>query len=205
MNEIIRPPAVPHATTQAADGLPRLKWTLGEFERLAELGFFGGVDGPRERVELIDGELVPMAAKGARHEWVRGELQNYLAGRLPAGLRLFNEPGWRPGGELYVEPEIIICKAGFRPSSVPPSEVLVLIEVADTSIRYDRGLKARVYANIGVPEYWSVDANSLETRVHREAAAEGYGLTDDVASHQSLSAVRLPQLSFRLADLKLDE
>lgn len=69
MKEFLHPNR--HATTQAADGLPRLKWTLAEFERLSELGFFGGIDGERERVELIDGEIIPMQEKGGRHEWVR--------------------------------------------------------------------------------------------------------------------------------------
>ena len=63
MNEI---PRVPKArpTTQVADGVPRLRWTFAEFERLAELGFFTEDD----RIELIGGELVPMAPKGNRHE-----------------------------------------------------------------------------------------------------------------------------------------
>jgi Uma2 family endonuclease len=204
MNEIVRPSASPHATTQAADGLPRLKWTLAEFEQLSQLGFFGGIDGPRERVELIDGELVPMAAKGARHEWVRGELQNYLARILPEGYRLFNEPGWRPGGDIYVEPEMFVCKAGFRPTSVPPADVLVLIEVADTTMKFDRGAKARLYAQVGVMEYWSVDANSLITRVHREPGPGGYGSSDDVKPTDLLQATRLPELSFRMVDLGLD-
>ena len=86
MNEIPRPPRSQHATTQAADGLPRLAWTLAEFERLSELGFFGGIDRERERLELIDGELLPMNAKGARHEWVRGELLLHLVRKLNCGL-----------------------------------------------------------------------------------------------------------------------
>ena len=117
MNEVTRI-RTPHATTQAADGLPRLKWTLAEFEKLSELGFFGGIDSERERIELIDGELIPMHAKGARQEWVRGELQNHLSERLPKGMRLYSEPGWRPGHDLYMEPEMIVCPAGFQPSAV---------------------------------------------------------------------------------------
>lgn len=204
MNEIIRPPAIPHATTQAADGLPRLKWTLEDFERLSELGFFGGIEGPRERVELIDGELVPMAAKGARHEWVRARLQRYLSHLLPLTIEVYGEPGWRPGGERYVEPEIIVCKAGFRPTSVPPAEVLVLIEVADTSMRFDRGVKARLYASAGVTEYWAVDANTLSTRVHRQPSDSGYTWTADVGPTGILNPERLTELSLRLADLDLD-
>jgi Uma2 family endonuclease len=204
MNEIVRQPYTPHETTQAAEGLPRLKWTLAEFEHLSELGFFGGIDRPRERIELIDGELVPMAAKGVRHERVRGQLQNYLVRRVDDSIRVFNEPGWRPGGERYFEPEIVMCQDGFQPDNVPPGEVLLLIEVSDSSLRYDTTKKADIYATLGVTEYWVIDANTLETRIHRSPTADGY---TDVTPHPSTDALtpsRVPALLVRLADLGLD-
>lgn len=203
MNEITRPPRSQHATTQTADGLPRLKWTLAEFERLSELGFFGGVESERERIELVDGELLPMNAKGARHEWVRGELQNHLARRLPDGFRCYNEPGWRPGGDRYLEPEIIVCRAGFQPAAVPPAEVLLLIEVADTSLSYDQGLKAKIYAKLGVREYWVVNAKTLETTVHLCPQAENYSEVHAVSQDQTLTPLLLPVLAVSLGALKL--
>src|SRR5690242_17885113 len=103
MNEIQRQS---RPTTQAAEGVPRLRWTLVEFERLTELGIFSEVD----RIELIEGELVPLSPKGSRHEIVRDELMNWMIGRLPSQtLRLSSEIGWRPGGDIYVEPDFLIC------------------------------------------------------------------------------------------------
>ena len=64
MNEMAREPRKTRPTTQAADGVPRMRWTLTEFERLIEVGILTEED----RVELIQGELVPMASKGNRHE-----------------------------------------------------------------------------------------------------------------------------------------
>ena len=203
MNEVTRIRA-PHATTQAADGLPRLKWTLIEFEKLSELGFFGGIDGERERVELVDGEIVPMHAKGSRHEWVRGELQNALSERLPRGHRLYTEPGWRPGGERYFEPEIIICKAGFQASQVPASEVLLLVEVSDTSLKYDEGTKARIYSILGVREYWVVDAKSLSTLVHCDPSPEGYRSQSKVPKSKTLTPALLPELSISMGSLGVE-
>lgn len=203
MNEISRPPRSQHATTQAADGLPRLAWTLAEFERLSELGFFGGIDRERERLELVDGELVPMHAKGGRHEWVRGELQHHLSALLPEGHRIFGEPGWRPGGELYLEPEMMVCRSGLPPSTVPPSEVLLLIEVADSSLRYDSATKARIYARLGVREYWVVNAKTLETIVHLEPGAEGYGKISTHGPSETLAPLALPQLAVSLGALKI--
>jgi Uma2 family endonuclease len=193
MNEIARfLPKSPHSTTQVADGLPRLKWTLDEFEALSELGFFGGLESERERLELVGGELIPMNAKGRRHEWVRGQLFLFLARALPA-----------EGGDLYLEPEMLVCKAGFQPSAVPPSEVLLLIEVADTSFKYDAGLKAKIYASLGVREYWVVNAKSLTTTVHLEPGSGGYGRVSSVASSETLSAQALPAVAVCLGDLKI--
>jgi Uma2 family endonuclease len=202
MNEIIRSPK-PHATTQAAEGVPRLKWTLEEFQRLSELGFFGGIDGPRERVELIDGELVPMNAKGIRHERVRAQLFLYLARTLPPTLAVLGEPGWRPGGDRYLEPEIIVCRAHHQPDNVPPAEVLLLIEVADTSLRFDTGVKANVYAALGVSEYWVVNAITLATAIHRDPRPTGYGTITNHPFITSLQPLRLPEMTLRLGDLGL--
>ncbi len=200
MNETV-PSFSPHETTQAAEGFPRLKWTLAEFERLSELGFFGGIDRARERVELVEGELVPMNAKGARHEWVRGELAHALSVRLSAGLRLFNEPGWRPGGDRYFEPELLICPAGCKPSDVSPADVLLLIEVADTSLRYDADVKARLYAKLGVREYWVVNAKTLETIVHLAPEAEGYGSVTTIPPAATVTPHLLPALALSLGGL----
>ena len=193
-----------HATTQAAEGLPRLRWTLAEFEQLSELGFFGGTGGERERVELVDGELVSMHAKEGRHEWVRGVLGNHLMRLLPQGLMLYTEPGWRPGGDRYLEPEVIVCPARFRPSEVPPAEVLLLIEVVDSSLAYGSGLKARIYGSLGVREYWVVNARTLVTFVHLGPAAEGYARVVEVTPTHAVTPELVPALAVSLGGLGLD-
>lgn len=200
MNEITRIRS-PHATTQAADGLPRLKWSLNEFERLSELGFFGGIDGERERVELVDGEIVPMQSKGARHERVRGRLLNHLMRQVPERLVVYSEPGWRPGGDYYFEPEMIVCDARFEPDTVAPADVLLLVEVSDSSIRYDEVTKAGVYAMLGVREYWVVDAKKLSTTVHTEPAARSYGKLISVKSSEVLKPLFVPGFSVSIGSL----
>jgi Uma2 family endonuclease len=201
MNDHTRPPR--HRTTTTADGLPRLSWSLAEFERLSELGFFGGVEGPRERVELVDGEILPMHAKGGRHEWVRSEIQKELLLRLGRDFSVYSEPGWRPGGDLYLEPELIVCRAGLKPSEVPPADVLLLIEVADSSLAYDTGLKARIYARLGIGEYWVVNARTLETLVHLHPQGEAFSDAKLVAADVMLAPTRLPAITFSLGSLGL--
>ena len=187
-------------TTQAAEGLPRLRWSLAEFERLGELGVFGD----DEHIELIDGELVPMASKGIRHENVRGELQNWLIRRLPIDAKLFSEPGWRPGGDNYREPDLLIAPAGTWASQVRPDVVLLLIEVARTSLTFDTGFKARTYAGLGVREYWVVNAVTLETRIFREPGPAGYASNSVVAADTLIVPTLVPALAIKMAALGLD-
>jgi Uma2 family endonuclease len=198
MNELPRQPRV-RPTTQAADGVPRMRWTVAEFERLTELGILAEDD----RIELIGGELVPMSPTGNRHEIVRAALHNWLRKNLLTEFDYHGEPGWRADTSHYFEPDFLIGPAGFNPTSILAADVLLLIEVAHSSLAFDTTTKAAQYAAIGVGEYWVVDAVSLATLVHREPAAAGYAEKSTVATDELLTASLIPSLSVRLADLRL--
>ena len=203
MNEIARelrtgPKMRP--TTQVADGVPRMRWTLAEFERLIEVGILTEDD----RIELIQGELVPMAPKGNRHELVRDEIMDRMIRQLPVDLRLSSEIGWRPpDADTYVEPDLLICPRSFKGPTVPPAEVLLAIEIGHSSLRFDSTTKAKLYAALGVREYWVVDAQTLTTRVHREPSADGYGTVTKVPPSEALVPLLAAPLAVRLADLDL--
>jgi Uma2 family endonuclease len=198
MNELSRPGM--HATTQAAEGLPRWRWTLAEFDRLIELGVLSEND----RVELVGGELVPMQSKGGRHELVKTKVLNWMMRRLPEGLEITVELGWRPDEATYLEPDILIYAAGPSPSYVAPSQVLLAIEVADTSIDYDTGRKAQIYAALGVGEYWVIKAATLATLVHRGASATGYSEVTEVPRSETLTPVLVESVAVKLGDLAVD-
>jgi len=196
MNELLpRPRREP---TQAAEGLPRWRWTVDDLDRLIEAGVLTEED----RVELIGGELVPMAAKGIRHENLRAQLENWVHRTLPSDLWLVVELGWRPDGETYCEPDLLVIPAGFMPvSKVPAAEVRLLIEVADTTLKYDMRTKASLYARLGVRDYWVVNADTLETRVHREPTAHGYRQTAEMPPQELLAPLLVPAIALRLQDL----
>ncbi len=198
MNEhVTRPRREP---TQAAEGLPRWRWTLAEFERFIELGIFTEDD----RVELIGGELIPMSPKGARHENLKAELEHWLYKRLPTELRLAVELGWRPDGETYCEPDLLVFPVRCKPVTIVPApEVHLLVEVADSSLKYDSTAKAPLYSRLGVREYWVVNAVTLETRVHSDPAAGGYRSVTKVGPADLLTPSLVP-LSLRLRDLGID-
>ena len=206
MNEIVaNATAFGHGATQAAEGFPRHAWTLAEFEQLSRQGYFGGIDGPRKRVELIGGEIVPLASKGARHETVRTELSDRFARKIARSMRCHVGLGWRAGGDRYVEPDLMICPASPEPTTISPAEVVLLIEVADTSLSYDRTVKAAIYASLGVREYWSIDANALTTLVHLGPPDDGYRDVRTFGPGDLMTPSLAPDLAIALAGLGIEQ
>lgn len=191
-------PRPPRLSTQAAEGLPRWRWTLAEFDRFVDLGIIDADD----KVELIGGELVQMSSKGIAHETVCDDLAEWLAAQLPKGIRLKTELGWRPDDETYCEPDILVFPRRLRPiSKLLPADILLLIEVADSTLKKDTTTKAALYARLGVREYWVIDAFAHDTQVFREPTAAGYRRKRRVPKGKAVRPALLPDISLRLADL----
>jgi Uma2 family endonuclease len=101
------------------------------------------------------------------------------------------------------EPNLLICPRSLTGVSVPPAEVLLAIEVAHSSLKFDVTTKATLYATLGVREYWVVDAQTLITLVHREPSADGYATATNVPPSEMLIPLLAAPLAIRLADLEL--
>ena len=170
---------------------------------MSELGFFGGEKCEQEHIEYIGGELVPMHEKTPLHENVRCALDNFMLRRLPDGVRGLPCLGWRIDSETYFEPDLPIYRDGATIPHLAPRDILLLIEVADTSLAYDLELKANFYARLGVREYWVVNAKTLETIVHLEPGAEGYAKVSTSEPNETLAPLALPALTVSLGALKI--
>ena len=199
MNEFIRP-ASGNRTTQAAEGLPRWRWTTAELVRLADMGAFQAED----RFELIGGEIVPMSPVGRGHEVVAEQIEDALRARAGETIRVRTERQLNLTEDTYCKPDIFVHLADIRSPDLRGSTVLLVVEVAASSLSFDLGTKAATYARHGVREYWVVDAATLATTVHRAPSADGYGDTRTVLASDTLVALLVPELSIRLADLKVD-
>ena len=199
MSELLRPATLP-ATTQAAEGLVRRRFTVAEIESMVA----GGIISEDERIELIGGEVVPMSPKGARHEIIRNELAFYFARRCPDTLRVASETPLTLFADEFVEPDVLVHPKSIRLPDLRGDTVLLLVEVADSSLAYDLNAKAAIYATHGVREYWVVNAKTLETRVHRAPAASGYADVGTLSAGQRLTPQAAPELAVSLRDLNLD-
>jgi len=198
MNEHLRPAPFP-ATTQAAEGLPRRRWSVAEIEAMVAKGIIA----EDERFELIGGEVVPMSPKGARHELVKIALNRFFQRVAPDHLEIAPETTLRLDKDSFVEPDFCVFRRGLDLKVLDGAAVLLAVEIADTSLAYDRGRKIEIYGAYGVREVWVVNANTLSTRVHRDLAQGIYGHTPDEPYGRRLEPVLASELAVSLADLGL--
>jgi Uma2 family endonuclease len=189
------------AVTTAADGLPRRAFTVADISRMME----AGVLGEDENFELIGGEIVMTAPKGFAHELIKNELNLAIARALPATSTLGVENSLQLADDVLVEPDFaVISRAAFRRSPqnfIRPTEVQLIIEVAVTSLTYDRGLKARLYARHGIREFWVIDVNERTTWIHSGPSGEGWLSIVERGPNDPLATPALPGFSIRLGDI----
>jgi Uma2 family endonuclease len=200
MNEHFRPNRFPN-TTQAAEGLPRRRWTVAEVKALVARGIIPD----DERFELIGGEVVPMSPKGVRHEDVKQALEEYWF-PLTAGtpVRLITETTLYIGVDEFREPDVLFWPRAMPIDQITGASALLIVEVADSSLRYDLQAKAPAYAQLGVPEYWVIDATSLVTFIHRNPGPGGYPKPRKIGPGKLLEPQLAPQLAVRLTDLGVE-
>jgi Uma2 family endonuclease len=200
MNEpFIMPPKRP--ATQAAEGLPRWRWTVAELERIAEAGFFTEYD----QFELLGGEMVPMSPEGnRRHVTIRGMLTLRFSQMASKNLMAISEPQFNLSSDSYLKPDILVHRIAIKTFDLRPRDALLLVEIADTSLRYDIKTKMPLYAEHGVPEYWVIQAATLMTTVHRQPAGNGYAFVEEVSPDAQLVPSLVPELAVSLGALALD-
>ncbi len=183
--------------TTAAEGLPRRRFTVAEVEAMVAAGTME----EDERVELIGGELVPMSPKGNAHEVVKTALAERWY-RLPRGhVDLAVATTLRLSEYTYLEPDVVIFPRASGIPGLAADNVLLVVEIADSSLQYDMGRKASLYASFGVRELWVIDAVWLTARVHRDPAPDGYRETRDFGPSDRLA----PRLAPDAFALRLDE
>lgn len=170
------------------------RFTRKDYHRMAEAGILGAHD----RVELICGTIIDISPIGNRHRVCVNRLNMWLAPRLQ-GRAIVQVQGSVPlADDGEPEPDITVMR--WRDDfyeDLPPAaaDVLLIIEVADSSLRYDREIKARLYAEAQVPEYWLWDLNGRAITLHREPGPEGYGSVATVSGREPLVPLAFPDLT----------
>ncbi len=155
--------------------LPHRKFTVEDYHRFIEIGIFK----PEERLELWEGEFVEMSPIGKRHAGTVSALSDMLMGYLqqnalvwsqnPIVLNDFSEP----------QPDVCLLKRRddfYRQVSATANDVLLTIEVSDSTVKYDRDVKFPKYAENGIPEAWLIDLENDRIEIHTQPTKNGYRL-----------------------------
>lgn len=177
--------------------LMRHKLDVDDFYRMAETGIIGW----KQRVELIDGELIDMAPIGIDHAYVVNGLTRTLVlaceGKAvvsvqnPVRLDRFNEP--QPDFGVYR-----LRDDKYRTAHPTAADTLLLVEVSDSSVRFDRRVKLPLYARAGIAEFWIVDLGQRVLEAYREPAGDGYGSVTRYGPGDRIALSMAPEVSLSL-------
>lgn len=149
-----------------------VRFDRGSYYRLGEIGVLDD----RAHVELIDGEIIEMTPAGSRHAACVTRVTRLLMRLAGDAIVRSENPLWLPG-DYDPEPDVVVLEPDPREyeDAHPTHEhARIVVEVADTSIRYDRQVKAERYAGAGIPEYWLVDLTRDAVIVHLHPVAGAY-------------------------------
>lgn len=186
-------------TTRAADGLARRRFTVAEAEAMAAAGILP----EDERCELIGGEFVMMSPKGVHHEVLKIALVERWYLQKADDLLVIPATTFRLSADTYLEPDFVVVERMVGLSGLSGETALLVVEIGDSSLSFDLGRKAALYAGFGVRELWVIDAVRLETHRHLAPSLDGYRRVDRHDADATLVPEHVPGLTLRLADLPL--
>lgn len=186
-------------TVIAADGLPRRLFTVADVERMVEVGLIE----EDERIELVEGELIPMSPKGNEHEIWKQALNMYWARRCPDDLAFIPETTFRLSVDTYLEPDFVVMPASVGIGRLNGANALLAVEIGVSSLGYDLGRKTMVYAKFGIRELWVIDPIARMIHVRRDPMPDGYRHSSRHGPNDRLVPTLAPALALRLDELKL--
>lgn len=186
-------------TTSLPELPTRRRFSVADVVRMVEVGLIGH----DERLEVIDGEIIEISPKGYRHEGLKGAINRLLGRHCPDGYDYMQETGLYLSELTYLEPDFVVFPAAVTLRDLKGPDVLLAIEVADSSLDYDLKRKPGIYASFGVQELWVIDVSRRVTHIHREPGSSGYRKVEKVDAEVRLAPAHAPAaLGFALDELE---
>ena len=172
--------------------LTRWRFTVHDYHRMGEAGILHEDD----RVELIEGEIVEMAAIGTRHFSCVNRLTRLLVMNVDDAAVVSVQNPVRLNEHTEPQPDVTVIRPRDYTESLPePEDVLLLIEVSDSTLAYDRGVKLPLYARSGIREVWIVDLPGETIERYTDPSGDGYLRVEQARRGQTLQSTALPGLT----------
>lgn len=192
--------AVESAQQIAREPFERFRFTVDDFMLMGEVGIFKEAD----RVELIDGEVIRMNPIGFGHSGRVTKL-NWMFNRMlgdRALLHVQNPLQYRPRGQPQPDVMLLRPREDFYTTSHPTaSDTLLLIEVSDSSLEYDRETKARIYAQAGIADYWIVNLVDKQLIVLRQPVDGVYRQVEVLGPGDSIQPLAFPDVTIAVSEI----
>lgn len=175
-------------------------FNVDEYYRMFEASILS----ERDRLELIEGEIVEMSPIGSRHAAIVNKLNALIGQRIEKSAIISVQNPVRFSEILEPEPDLALLKpqedfySGAHPT---PNDVLLLIEVADTSLDYDRAIKLPLYARAGILETWIVDLSKDTVELHARPITGEYRETLRYKRGEKIESKTIPNLQFAIKDI----
>lgn len=184
----------------AAVEVRRREFTVDEYEQMGRVGILSEDD----RVELLDGEIVEMQPIGPSHAGHVNRLTELFVSRLAGRATVIVQNPLRLDRRSEPQPDLTIARprADFYSNAHPaPEDALLVIEVADSSLRVDREVKVPLYAKASIAELWIVDLAAEELEAYREPSGSGYATTTRLRRGDSIAPLSFPDVTIELIDV----
>lgn len=176
---------------------------VDEYHRMAQAGILSEDD----RVELVDGEIVAMRPIGPRHNAAVNRANRMLVSAVGEAAIVQVQGSVRLHRFAEPQPDLVLLRprADFYAPALPgPSDILLVIEIADASVEYDREVKARLYAQAGVPEYWLVNLDDRSVVCHTDPQGDAYRTTRRAGASDTIAPAALPDVAIPVTHLLAD-
>lgn len=174
--------------------------TVQDYYRMSEVGIFG----PHERVELMEGEIIAMSPIGSLHAaWVN-QLARLFIQKTSDEITVHIQNPIRLGDDTEPEPDLALLsprEKPYRKAHPTSKDILLIVEVAESSLVYDRDRKVPLYARYGIPEVWLVDLNSSQLTIYLEPSQDGYRKILRPARSECVSPALLPEVKVEFGTL----